>query len=275
MQPAPPSSFYTTELSSPPAIDYENPNSLQQFPDTHIFDCSDESVFDVLHDNVYWREKWIAEREKTERDRRSPVAARNGDVDLDLAKIIERQHSTILRLKHQNNEQQFLQPFLKLRKEDFTPLNPEQLRPGKVELNLTQMKNRFGSLSIMKGWVCPCSERGVNGLLCRVLSGIQQFASHDHEANCCIGDQVPAAAAVQYLIGTAVCEWVYKARLQFASMMSTPIHEEYKHHLRAICKKSYTDATYDLLKLTQTRRGSSPPEPRLRCPLFIGQRPSK
>lgn len=220
--------FYATELKDTPTIDYDDPNTVQQFPEKLTLDCSNETLRDLFNDNLYFRKKWSDSEERrkkidrTGRLRHSLLAPGSADVLQTMADTIETQNEKINTLQRQLSNQAFLQQFLTLGRGEETPLNQTQ-----IQINHTKIRRDFRSLSIMNcfqhpGETSACIEsQDLNELKSKAFSDVNRY---------------PVGLVIQSLTGAAVCEWVFNGKIQCTAMMNTPLLEGYRYHLGTICK---------------------------------------
>jgi hypothetical protein len=228
LQSASQSFFYATELQDTPTVDYDDLDTVHQFPEKPILDRSHETLRDLFNDNLYFRKKWSdseERRKKIDRNGRlshSLLAQGSANVLQTMADTIEAQNEKINSLQRQLNNQTFLQPFLTLGRGKEVPLNQVQIRTYHAK-----MRRDFRSLSIMNYFQHPdgtstCVEsRDLNELKSKVLSDVNHY---------------PVGLVIQSLTGAAICEWVFNGKMQCTAMMNTPLLEGYRHHLHTICK---------------------------------------
>jgi hypothetical protein len=220
--------FYATELQDTPTLNYDDLNTVPQYPDKLILGLSHETLRDLFNDNLYFRKKWSdseERRQKTDRNgrlRHSLLAPGSADVLQTMADTIEAQNEKINSLQRQLNNQTFLQPFLTLGTAEGVPINQVQIRTFHAK-----MRRDFRSLAIMDyfqhpGGTFACVEsRDLSELKSKVLSDVNHY---------------PVGLVIQSLTGAAICEWVFNKKMQCTAMMNTPLLEGYRHHLHAICK---------------------------------------
>jgi hypothetical protein len=220
--------FYATELQDTPAIDYDDLNTAEQFPEKLVLDCSHEILRDLFNDNLYFRKKWSDSEERCKkidrngRLRHSLLAPGSADVLQTMADTIETQNEKIYALQRQLSNQTFLQQFLILGRGKEVPINQSQIQSYHAK-----MRRDFRSLSIMNCFqhrreTAACFEsRDLTELKSKVVSDV----------NC-----YPIGLVIQSLTGAAVCEWVFNGKIQCTAMMSSPLLEGYRRHLGTICK---------------------------------------
>jgi len=234
--------FYADEPRKPPSIEYDNPAPLQQFLEEPILGQTYETLRDLFSDNAYFRKELAALKEqrqtvdKVKRYIEGVYHTANGKLDAETAiERLEKQQTLIIQLQNeQKNNNLFLQKYLHLKREDHVTTSFE-----KIKGNLGLMQRELDSLSIMDEFQYPreypqCSASTAE-LLSTVMGTIELLSVHDHNTNSS-ENRVPIHSMIQYITGTAICEWVFQAELRCTAMMNVPLLDKYRHHLRTYCK---------------------------------------
>ena len=201
---------------------------VQRFPEKLVLDRSHETLRDLFNDNLYFRKKWSdseERRKKIDRNgrlRHSLLAPGSADVLQKMADTIETQNEKIHNLQRQLSNQTFLQQFLTLGRGEEVPLNQAE-----IQAYHAKMRRDFRSLSIMNCFQQP--EQTSAPFKSQDLSELEsKVSSHMN--------RYPIGLVIQSLVGAAVCEWVFRGKMQCTAMMNTPLLEGYRYHLRTTCK---------------------------------------
>lgn len=208
---------------------------------------------DLLSDNAYFRKELATLKkqrqivDKVERYIEGVYHAANGKLDVETAiERLKKQQTLIIQLQsEQKNNNLFLQKYLHLKREDHVTISFE-----KIKSNLGLMQRELDSLSIMDEFQYPReypqSSASTAELLSTVMGTVELLSVHDHDTNSS-EDRVPIHSVIQYITGTAICEWVFHAELRCTAMMSVPLLDKYRHHLGTYCKKSSNEVVFNVI----------------------------
>lgn len=223
-------------------LDFDDLNLTLQLPNPSLPQDDKEILQDLHLDNIYLRENQSRLERRLQgclREERRNLAfstAPGTAGSASMAQTIEIQDERIARLESQLTTQRFLQPFLKLAREDHAPLNLEAIRS-----DFSKIRDGIKILSTSKDFHFPGQRLGTEELtdldilLCKNLGSNEQASTHDLMRQI-IDFGFPVNTVVQSLIGAAICEWVFDAELRAMAMTSCLLLEGYRHQLSSSCK---------------------------------------
>jgi hypothetical protein len=233
--------FHLDDVQHVPAIDYDRVSKTSlAFQTTNAREVH-EMLHDLLNDNKYFRQKCLQlEQKRTDSQREKRLM---GSLELLSAKdpqwsmssVIQDQDRLIADLKRSLTDQTFLQPFLQSSAYDQGLLDLNKIRHA-----FQGISSAIYCLAGMKEF--QCSFTSLSGSESEELNALVERSLGRDSLSLLYEAETPQLASshlsclmMQSLTGAAVCEWVFLPELHCAAMLSTPLLESYRHHLKSLC----------------------------------------
>jgi hypothetical protein len=230
--------FGLRDVQDVPAVNYERINETSIFQTSDVLEVQ-EMLRDLLSDNHHFRQRCLLleqELEDFRREKRSKASLERLSHEhsgWSESSTIQSKDKLIADLNRRLTNQRFLQPFLQL-SADQRPL----LDLKKIERSYCHIKDAIYCLAGMKESECTIpmefDSEGLGALLERSLGRDSQLLSCRAEKSRSASSH-SSSLMMQSLTGAAVCEWVFLPDMRCAALLSTPLLESYRYHLKSLC----------------------------------------
>lgn len=207
-----------------------------------VQDFSRETLQDILHDNMYLREK-LSELTQIQnsldhqvRSLHNQLRIQNGELRSQSGDSLEALSNMVVDLLRKlNDRREFVEPCLKSETENHHL--PSSMWE-QIERSMHNMSRILESLPTMEDFRYPKRDRprqeltkDLDELLGKVFVDMRESALLSH-----FRSQVSVGDLVQAVVGAAVCEWVFESELRCTTMMKTPLSEALRYLMTTIRK---------------------------------------
>ena len=241
--------LFQVNVPHAPSLDYEqltinSPAAVQRSSAQEIYGM----LHDLVNDNTHFRQKYSelaqkqAENQIGRRLLESLERLSSEDPNWSIFSVVQQKHETIEKRDRSLRDQAFLQPFL-----DASYYHRNHLDLRKIEDALRAVKSAIYCLARTRGLIYTLSilhfeSEDLKTLIDR-FRGCDLLRSLSEQKVSQLTSDRLSGLIMQSLVGAAVCEWVFLSEIHCAAMLSTPLHETYKHHLRSLCKFAFIAQT--------------------------------